>query len=53
MIILEVSDHEKSNPPKWSKLWLFRLISVLYDEYMFFPVEHKVALETGENGENQ
>jgi regulatory factor X 1/2/3 len=26
----------------------FHLIRLLYDEYMFFVIEHKVALETGE-----
>lgn len=26
----------------------FHLIRLLYDEYMFFLIEHQVALETGE-----
>jgi hypothetical protein len=48
MIILQLSGNKKPSPPKCSKLWLFHLISVLYDKYMVFLVEHQVPLETGE-----
>jgi hypothetical protein len=43
MVILQLNGRQKPDPPKCSKLWFFRLTSVLYDEYVFL-VEHQVAL---------
>jgi hypothetical protein len=53
IVILQISGHQKPAPPKCSKRWLFHLISVLYDKYIFFLVEHQMSLETGQNGDKQ